>query len=151
MERREDESYSFQERKDEGVSRPQGGHNSVASRTLPMREDFEDDSPSSSINEVVRWPPPMILGKKDSDLLPYEISRSWKWLRYLAKWGHDFSCFLLLLPGFSFRYPTERSKVDRLSASEIVVYIDAFRLGLRFPLHPFVLDVFRGYDIVWPN
>ena len=119
----------------------------MACRPRIPREDFEDDSSSSSDEEFAKNLPPMVRGKEDVDLFPYDILPSKKWLRYLREQGRDFERFLLLPRGFSFRCPRPFNTVDRLSLGEVAVYTTAFILGLRFPLHPFVMDVLDGCDI----
>ena len=99
----------------------------VASRPRVPREDFEDDSSSSSDEEFAKNLPPMVRGKEDVNLFPSDIFPSMKWLRYLREQGRDFERFLLLPPGFSLRIPRPHDSVDQLSQGEVAVYTAAFK------------------------
>lgn len=121
---------------------------------ISANPDFEDESTSPVEEEEIMESrrsgraATSSLKREERHLHPSEIFPLQTWLDYLNAEGRAYSDSLNLGEGYSLRMPggMDCSSVG-LIPGEFDVYASTLKLGLRFPPHPFVVEMLDGYNI----
>ncbi|XP_056684999.1 uncharacterized protein [Spinacia oleracea] len=107
-------------------------------------------APLSSAAEEQEAAPQLIKprGREEAQLLPSEIHPDVGWMRWLDRHGAKMRDDLCVGEGYQMRVPAGLdSTVSLLAEGEFPVYAASIKLGMRFPPHPFVVEVLDGFNI----
>lgn len=87
-------------------------------------------------------------GREEAHLLASEIHPDHGWMKWLDKNGADLRDGLCVGKGYEMRVPAGlEATVSVLVDGEFPVYAAAIKSGMRFPPHPFVVEVLDGFNI----
>ncbi|XP_056691732.1 uncharacterized protein [Spinacia oleracea] len=104
--------------------------------------------PSAAEEQEVAPQPIRPIGREEAQLLPSEIHPDIGWMRWLDRHGAKMRDDLCVGEGYQMRVPAGLdSTVSLLAEGEFPVYAAAIKLGMRFPPHPFVVEVLDGFNI----
>ena len=106
---------------------------------------MEEDVPSNERADVA---PASTSCGEEGYLHPSAIFPLQPWLTFLTIKGRDYGKFLNLGSEYKFRMPAGMDCTSfGLVEGEFAVYGSFLKLGMRFPPHPFVVELLDGFNI----